>query len=762
MNTFHMVGNTHFDPAWLWTWDEAMASIRATFRAALDRMDEDPDFRYSFSTPAVFEWIENTDPALFARIQKRVADGRWDVAAEGWWLQPDCNCPSGESLVRQGLYGQKYLMEKFGVKADSMFNIDSFGHSAMMPQLLKGCGITNYVFTRPNNDAQPLPDELFDWISPDGSRVLTYRCGNANDGCYPLDTAKCLAERADGLRNAGHDAMIVFGVSDHGGAPTKKAISDIRRMQRELDGVEAAFSDVPGFFRAQQGREMAEFAGELQPRFYGPFSDHAEVKRNNRRAEYALKRAEAAGFIACRLCARPYSPDALSRPWKDTLFNQFHDILGGTCIPQVFTDARDQQGRAIHTANEETQFALQSVCRDIATLGDNETSVWNLVMFNLSGADFSGPCEAEVQWAWEFPWYQGGIELVDGSGNVIPAQVINERSAIPGFRSRFVFDADIPAMGWRTYAVRKTGAPNPREYPETGIASPFRFAVLEDKGDVWCFNTTSGYGAEQEAPALTERRTVEHGNMLTTVKQVWKFRDSIIEEYITAYADARYTDWRCRVNWNEKHTVLKIVPDVPGADTLTAAVPAGSVERPADGLEYPVGEYLTWGETTALLDGVFAYDTENGTPRFTLLRSPVFGDLRIGELNYDLDYQFMGQGIHEARIRLVPRKLSPAEAAQAAEHFVAGPVVVCEANHPGSIPPTGSLMTADGLNLMALKPAEDGDGAIIRLMNMTGEVKQTDITLSGNTFPASFAPYEIKTFVIPENATVRETDMLEQ
>ena len=117
-----MIGNTHFDPAWLWTWDEAMASIRATFISALERMNEDPDFRYSFSTPAVFEWIENTDPELFSQIQSRVKEGRWDVGAEAWWLQPDCNLPRGESLIRQGLYGQLYLMEKFGAKVEKTEN----------------------------------------------------------------------------------------------------------------------------------------------------------------------------------------------------------------------------------------------------------------------------------------------------------------------------------------------------------------------------------------------------------------------------------------------------------------------------------------------------------------------------------------------------------------------------------------------------------------------------------------------------------------
>ena len=143
MSKLYMIGNTHFDPVWLWTWDEAMASIRSTFRSALDRMKEDPEFIYSFATPPVFEWIKKTDPAMFEEIKLRVAEGRWELA-EGWWVQPDCYGASGESYVRQGLYAQKYLKENFGQYATCVFNIDSFGHSPQLPQILQKSRIGCY------------------------------------------------------------------------------------------------------------------------------------------------------------------------------------------------------------------------------------------------------------------------------------------------------------------------------------------------------------------------------------------------------------------------------------------------------------------------------------------------------------------------------------------------------------------------------------------------------------------------------------------
>ena len=138
MKKLYMIGNTHFDPVWLWRWDEALASIRSTFRSALDRMNENPGFIYSFCTPAVFEWIEKTDIKLFEEIKKRVKEGRWELC-EGWWVQADCNAPCGESYIRQGLYAQEYLKTHFGKTSDTVFNIDSFGHNMQLPQILRGC-----------------------------------------------------------------------------------------------------------------------------------------------------------------------------------------------------------------------------------------------------------------------------------------------------------------------------------------------------------------------------------------------------------------------------------------------------------------------------------------------------------------------------------------------------------------------------------------------------------------------------------------------
>ena len=144
----HMIGNAHIDPVWLWQWQEGFHEVKASFRSALERMKEYPDFTFVASSAAFYEWVEESDPTMFAEIQQRVKDGRWGIVG-GWWVEPDCNIPAGESFVRHGLYGQRYFKEKFGVTAQTGFNVDSFGHAGTLPQILKKSGLDYYVFLRP-------------------------------------------------------------------------------------------------------------------------------------------------------------------------------------------------------------------------------------------------------------------------------------------------------------------------------------------------------------------------------------------------------------------------------------------------------------------------------------------------------------------------------------------------------------------------------------------------------------------------------------
>ena len=170
----HMIGNAHLDPAWFWQWMEGYHEAKATFRSALDRMNEYPDFVFTCSAAAYYEWIEQDEPEMFAEIRRRVEEGRWAIVG-GWWIQPDCNAPCGESFARQGLIAQRYFESRFGVRARTAYNVDSFGHNATLPQIFRLSGMENYVFMRPMRHEKALPANIFLWESPDGSRVKAFR-----------------------------------------------------------------------------------------------------------------------------------------------------------------------------------------------------------------------------------------------------------------------------------------------------------------------------------------------------------------------------------------------------------------------------------------------------------------------------------------------------------------------------------------------------------------------------------------------------------
>lgn len=748
MGKKYMIGNTHFDPVWLWHWEDAMASIRATFRSALDRMEEQPDFRYSFATPPVFEWIRKTDPELFEQIRQKVASGQWELA-EGWWVQPDCYSASGESYARQGLYGQRYLKENFGVYAQTVFNIDSFGHSPMLPQILKKSGIDYYCFVRPEKKHIELPAPLFRWESKDGSAVLAYRARNA----YAKDWRPSAEKQTEQ-----EDALIVYGVTDHGGAPTKESIRWI------CEDPQAEFSTVSRFF--EEHSPVHTVTRELLTGDFGVYANYSRIKKRNRMAEYAVLNAEKAGLIA-----GDYDAKALSDCWKDILFNQFHDILGGASIKDAYVHAEDMLGRAIATANEHMHFSLQSVTRKIQMPGKNPDTKWNIVVWNLNPKPYEGLVEAEVQWVHEFDWYAEGIRLEDEEGVVYPCQIIREKSVIPGFRSRFAFHAKIPAVGYKVFKLVQTEEPVVKHTVDTGRIQTNRLTVTfspetgciesvvdrltgqslsgstlvpvcyTDNGDTWAFNI-QGYEDDARHFTFEGFQVIESGQLLTEIKGTYRLGHSSLEMYYRFYADAPYFDVRYRVNWEEKHAVLKLETAV-SHDQHTAAVPFGCVERGAATQDVPLGLWLQADAFTLSATGVFAYRMLEQSLGLTLLRSPIYGDLRIKPIDMSLDYDIIDRGIVEGGIRMA----FAGDPWDMAEAFQNQPVVIPESCHGGDLPGTHSFfeMRTEGVQLAAIKQGEDDGCPVFRAVETQGRPCKAKLMAWGKQWDIDLTPYEIKT-----------------
>ena len=771
----HMIGNTHFDPVWLWRWDEALASIRATFHAALERMKEDEDFVYSFSAPAVFKQIAEVEPELFEEIRARVKEGRWELG-EGLWLQPDCESGSGEVYVREGLYAQRYLYETFGMMSETVFNIDSFGHPATFPQIIRGCGMKNYAFVRPDEKAYHLPSPYFTWRGVDGSELT---CARASDAYAPNMEKQALLPMLKDEQRPEH-SFIVFGVTDHGGAPTKADMEVIRRYRAE--GVD--YDRCDAFFDALRNTALPLVEGHLPVNFIGPSVNHPEIKQNSRRAEESLLRAEAAAAMAWDLCGKSYPREKLRLTWEDVMFNTFHDILGGCCIPSAYFDARNLHGRAIQNADEITHYSLQTVASQIKMPGKNPDNAWNLVLFNTNGVDGKAIVEAEAQWAWEFDWYRDGLCLRAENGEEIPVQIIREESVIPGFRSRMVFSLDMPAYGYRTLALCKKderpALPTANDRREVSIGGNtiraeknggvtlklgkktykglFKPYLRGDICDTWGFNKTT-YERKKEYFRLLSTSVTEEGRERVALRTVCLFGHSTLEQTFLLYADGML-ECRYRVLFSETGYGLKLaLPAREGKATVVAAEPYGYTERTASFYEKPMGDFLLHGEVGVVSGDIFAYDFDGVSVGLSLLRAPIYGDLRNEPLIPRDDYMYMGQGETRGTLRAFFDHPSPARLAREAMKLVRPVTVIAEACHDGWLPAEGTCLYSDGEEVLvtSLKLAEDADKPTVRAVDYSGADSRVTITVFDRTRRYSFRPYEIKTIVGME-----ETDLLER
>jgi alpha-mannosidase len=798
-----MVGTTHFDPVWMWTWDEGMASIRSTFRSALDRMKENPGFIYSFSCPAVFEWIREVDPPMFAEIKQRVQEGRWDLV-EGWWLQPDCTLLSGESYVRQGLYGQRYLLEHFGKISKSGFNTDSFGHSAMLPQIYKKSGMDSYVFGRPTPTEKNLPGPMFMWESPDGSQILAFRCGSDGANSYPLNVKESIDELGAAICTIGHDMLMLYGVSNHGGAPTKKAITEISAMIDDTDKkFDIGFSSVAGFCEQQDRKSLPVVRDELLVKAFGVFCNHTEVKKNNRRCEYTLLNAERFALVASMLTDRKYPSAALTQCWKDTLFNQFHDIIGGASVRNSYFDARNMHGRALQTANEIVHYSLQAITRTI----DTSKPGFPLLVWNPNTFDLDTAVEAELQWAWEFPWYNGPLKLSDHTGKAIPCQIIHETSGLPRFRSRFVFRAKVPSVGYKVYYVQQESQAEELSQPMNATPTSIenrryrisidqtagcialvydkklnrnvmtemaRPVVRNDKGDTWAFNIKE-YGEVMGEFKVESITLIENGPVRAVVRIKSRYNNSQLEQDIILYQDSDEIEGKFKIHWCEKRQAIKLcfTPEMQ-APTVTSAIPYGAIERPNNGEEVPAGEWLDMSEdglgAAIITDSVFSYDVKGATAGFTLLRSCIFAHHghpgQRSHIDESKDWEIQEQGVREGAWKLILHD-GDWRKAQIPKHASAfnNPVItIDEANHDGNRPAEDSLIKVEASSslLAVAKKAEDDDGIVIRMYEYAGAEDKVKINITPlkKEICVPVGKYEIKTLKLNDGRTV-ETDMLE-
>jgi alpha-mannosidase len=374
----YMIGNSHIDPVWLWTWEEGMQEVKATFASALERMNEYEDYIFTSTSAAFFKWIEKTVPEMFEEIKKRVAEGRWDLTG-GWFIEPDCILPCGESFVRQGLYSQRYFKEKFGKACSIGSNVDSFGHGPTLPQILKKSGMESYIFMRPRLDTP-----LFVWESDDGSLVNAINLPAEYTTWFHGPTVKNIEQTLE--RTPEWPIMpCCYGVGNHGGGPTKENIESIISLKNSFPDTTLEFSIFSRFLKDLNKEKLTTIKGPFEKFNTGCYSVDSQMKKMNRMAENRLIQADAVMSMAASVKdSWMLETGKMQELWETVLFNQFHDTLGGTSIKSARDEAVLQLSSACAQAGYIKALAVQNVANSYDTRGEG----FPLFLFNLSGIPY--------------------------------------------------------------------------------------------------------------------------------------------------------------------------------------------------------------------------------------------------------------------------------------------------------------------------------------------------------------------------------------
>jgi alpha-mannosidase len=801
--TLHMIGNAHLDPVWLWQWQEGFQETKATFRSALDRMKEYPEFIFTNSSAANYEWIENNEPEMFEEIKQRINEGRWEIVG-GWWVQPDCNIPSGESFVRQGLYGQRYFQEKFGVTARVGYNVDSFGHNGMLPQILKKSGMDYYIFMRPNPQEKGLPGRLFWWEADDGSRVLAFRI--PFEYCtWGKDVEKHVRRNTGELKAPFNDLMCFYGVGNHGGGPTKENIESIKRLNNDSEFPSLVFSTPNKFFEALMEKNLPfpVVHDDLQHHASGCYAAHSGIKKWNREAENHLIKAEKFSALANWATGQKYPIAEYDRAWKNVLFNQFHDILAGTSLEAAYEDARNMHGEAMSIASRGMNYAIQSLSWRIDI--EQTEGMKPIVVFNPHSWTSKVNVELEV----------GGLKdgdiLVDQNGTQIPMQRVQSQ-ATAGGRYRVSFIAELPSMGYRVYKIIRSE--NLKEYsaikasdnvlenkafrfeidPVTGFVTSLfdkaknlelldgpaaRPVVIDDNSDTWSHNVLQ-FNNEADTFKAKSVKLVEHGPVKSVIRVVSEYGQSTLVQDFAMYKELDQIDVHCTLNWQEHFKILKLkFPVNLIFRKATYEIPYGHIVRECNGEEEPgqswidiSGSHSAAGEMyglSLLNNGKYSFDIHNKEMSMTVLRSPIYAHHDPVVPEEDGHYSFTDQGIQKFTYSLLPHKgnWETAGTVKRAAELNQSPITIIETYHKGTLPQADSFLSVDADNVIVsvVKQAEESDDLIIRAYETANDGTTAVIELPkwNRTIKAEFKPSEIKTFRVPKNAleSVVETNLLE-
>jgi alpha-mannosidase len=640
--TVHLVFNAHIDPVWLWPWQSGADEVVATCRSACDRLESHPDLIFTKGEAWTYDVIERLDPALFQRIRRHQVEGRWEIVG-GWWIQPDCNQPSGEGMRKQIALGKSYFESRFGSFPRVAYNVDSFGHAAALPRLLRAHGQDRYVMMRPQEHECALPARLFRWRGyDDDPDVVTFRIAGNYETSRPVTVDHILAA-LEGLPSGVRHTMCFVGVGDHGGGPTERQIDWCRAHANSIPGCRLVFSSPSRFFDAVKDASLPLVTGELQHHAVGCYSVMRSIKLGVRDAEHRLRQAEI--VAALDPATQGDAGERLQQGWRYVCFNHFHDAIGGTCIPSAYPQLDDQLGAAKTIADEILQFGFR---RRLPGLPDDLRQ--RIVLLNASDGPFRGYV---VLAPWTEEMWQPHWRLIAPSGAEVHYQII-EQEALARHSPRIVLRVALKAgelmalaLERRPVAVHAAGKRAHTqnnggtlvvgavgvEFTDGPAVQLGRCVLKPDLVSIEDPTGTWAHGVDRFGDVATRAiwgapQPVHAGPLMSsTVQRGQLGRSDLLADW-RVFAEEELVHLTLRVHWHALYQVLKLIlPFSVDIEDRVDGVLDGTLNRGQERRERPLRDLTLVRLKSGLLVGVvcpdvFAIDAGQRALRFTLLRSP--------------------------------------------------------------------------------------------------------------------------------------------
>ncbi len=809
------VGHTHLDCAWQWTLRVTKDKAVRSFATVLKLMEEYPDYTFMSSQPLLYEFVKEHAPEVYEQIRERVAEGRWETEG-GMYVEADCNLASGESLVRQFLYGKRFFNKEFGKDNRILWLPDVFGYSAALPQILKQCGIHYFMTTKISwSEFNKMPMDTFMWEGIDGTRVLTHFVPTREyvkvipEGSFETAHTTTYNGNIDANHLIGgwerysqkelnQEILNCFGHGDGGGGPTRGMLEREKRYRRGLQQCpQTVPSTALSFFESLDqkvagDKRLPRWVGELYLEYHrGTYTSMARNKRYNRKSEFLLANRELFASIGSIFKSHSYPKEELNEAWKVVLKNQFHDILPGSSIYEVYEESKEEYEALISEQTAKLYDQLDELANEVdAPLG-------SLVIYNANGVTGEGIVE----------WSNDGdlIDACEIGGHILQVQTTAQGNYL-------CYVKNVPTKGYTTLHLTNKPVANrmqlcisnhvmENEYVRLVFAPNGEFESIYDKQskrellqehkngnilmsyedrphnfDAWDLNN---YYTEKAWPIdnLSSIDVIETGPVRGVVKIVRSYLSSTIIQYVQMYADSPRIDIKTEIDWREEHIFVKaLFPIDIHTEEATYEIQYGNVTRKTHEntswdfarFEVCMHKWMDVSEdgfgVSFLNDCKYGVSVRDGVVGLSLLKSATDPNPMADKEKHEFTYSIYTHDENYKKADTVRQA-----------YLLNNPLVVSKKKKDGnSLPESMSFVSVDKKNVMieVVKQAEDSETTIVRLYEHHNRREQVTMTLAKemkhcyacdmleniiDTYEIknqqvvfTIKPFEIKTFLISQ------------